>query len=112
MARGDRRGPEGRGPMTGRGAGYCAGNSVPGYMERAPRGGMGRGCRGTGKGGRTMGMGRGFGQGRNGGYYYYGSAPAPVDEREMLKSEAEEMKRSLDIISARLKELDKEDNKA
>lgn len=33
MPRGDRTGPAGRGPMTGRGAGYCAGYPVPGFMN-------------------------------------------------------------------------------
>ena len=43
MPRGDGTGPGGMGPMTGRGAGYCAGYSVPGYMNpyggRYPGGG-------------------------------------------------------------------------
>jgi len=33
MPGGDRMGPAGMGPMTGRMAGYCAGYSVPGYMN-------------------------------------------------------------------------------
>ena len=109
MARGDRRGPEGMGPMTGRGAGYCTGNSVPGYMNKAPRGGQGSAM---GRSGRGMGMGRGMGRGfgfnaypARGGNYY----PNPVDEREMLKSEAEGLKKSLEIITSRLEELEKED---
>ncbi len=49
MPRGDGTGPMGMGPMTGRGAGYCAGFSVPGFMN--PMGGrLGLG----------MGRGRGF----------------------------------------------------
>jgi hypothetical protein len=48
MPRGDKTGPSGAGPMTGRAAGYCAGYPVPGYMN--PRG-YGRGfCRGWGRG--------------------------------------------------------------
>jgi hypothetical protein len=58
MPRGDRTGPWGAGPMTGRGAGYCAGYSVPGYMN--PVGGYGRGW-GRGRG---RGFGRGWGRGR------------------------------------------------
>jgi hypothetical protein len=58
MPRGDRTGPWGAGPMTGRAAGYCAGYSVPGFMNTA--GGYGRGWgRGYGRGWR-----RGFGRGR------------------------------------------------
>ena len=58
MPRGDRTGPGGAGPMTGRGAGYCAGYSVPGYVN--PVGGYGRGW-GRGRG---RGFGRGWGRGR------------------------------------------------
>ena len=50
MPRGDRTGPMGMGPMTGRAAGYCAGNAVPGFMNapggRRFGGGGGRGGRG------------------------------------------------------------------
>jgi len=41
MAWGDGTGPNGLGPMTGRGAGYCAGFNVPGYAN--PGVGAGRG---------------------------------------------------------------------
>ncbi len=34
MPGGDGTGPWGFGPMTGRGAGFCAGFPVPGYMNR------------------------------------------------------------------------------
>ena len=59
MPRGDRTGPRGLGPKTGRAAGYCAGYPVPGYMNPAP--GFGRGF-GFGRG-RGRGRGRGFGRG-------------------------------------------------
>jgi hypothetical protein len=61
MPRGDRTGPWGAGPMTGRAAGYCAGYPVPGYMN--PRRGYGRG------------FGRGWGRGFGRGWYAY---PPPV----------------------------------
>ena len=51
MPRGDKTGPQGAGPMTGRAAGYCAGYAAPGHMN--PTGGYGR--RGKGRG-----WGRGF----------------------------------------------------
>ena len=35
MPRGDRTGPTGLGPMTGRAAGFCAGYPVPGYINPA-----------------------------------------------------------------------------
>lgn len=54
MPRGDRTGPEGRGPRTGRGFGYCAGNDRPGYQTDGPPAGRG------------FGRGRGF---RRGGGY-------------------------------------------
>ena len=39
MPHGDGKGPSGMGPMTGRAAGFCAGYSVPGYINPIPRGG-------------------------------------------------------------------------
>jgi len=42
MPAGDRTGPRGMGPMTGRGAGYCAGYPTPGFMN--PYGGRGFGA--------------------------------------------------------------------
>ncbi len=36
MPAGDRTGPAGLGPMTGRAAGYCAGYPVPGFMNPIP----------------------------------------------------------------------------
>ncbi len=38
MPFGDRTGPAGLGPMTGRAAGFCAGFPVPGYMNPVPGG--------------------------------------------------------------------------
>jgi hypothetical protein len=65
MPRGNRTGPWGAGPMTGRAAGYCAGYTVPGYVN--PRRGYGRGW--------GRGFGRGWGRGFGRGWYAY---PAPV----------------------------------
>jgi hypothetical protein len=56
MPRGDGTGPAGMGPMTGRGAGYCAGYGVPGLLNPGvgwslgPRGGRGFFGRGAGHG--------------------------------------------------------------
>ena len=36
MPRGDGTGPEGKGSMTGRAAGYCAGFNRPGVMNNGP----------------------------------------------------------------------------
>ena len=53
---GDGTGPAGLGPMTGRGAGYCAGYSVPGYQNTmVPRRGYWRtGSWGGGRGYRNI----------------------------------------------------------
>ena len=43
MPKGDRTGPQGDGPTTGRQMGYCKGNEKPGITHMHPnRGGMGR----------------------------------------------------------------------
>jgi len=63
MPGGDRTGPSGLGSMTGRGAGYCAGYPLPGYMNPIQYRGWGRGF------GRGGGFGRGRGWGR--GFYSY-----------------------------------------
>jgi hypothetical protein len=41
MPGGDRTGPMGEGPMTGRGAGFCTGNSQAGYSSSFSRLGLG-----------------------------------------------------------------------
>ena len=60
MPLGDGTGPAGYGPMTGRGAGYCAGYGMPGYMNPVPGGGWGIGL--------GWGMGFGWGRGRGRGW--------------------------------------------
>ena len=85
MPRGDRTGPWGQGPLTGRAAGYCAGYPVPGFMNPIPgfgrRGGFGRGWRrGRGRGfGR--GWGRGFGRGAQQPYPQLMYPPVPPQNR-------------------------------
>ncbi len=68
MPKGDKTGPEGKGPKTGRGLGYCSGSDKPGYESDQPTQGMARGPRnGQGNGpkdGRGRGAGRGRGLGR------------------------------------------------
>jgi len=92
MPRGNRRGPEGAGPMTGRGLGYCSGNDQPGFTADEVPQGAGRGFRnGKGRGpgfGRGQGRGRGmeYGRavGRSRGAYY---ASAAENEREDFNSQ-------------------------
>ena len=59
MPWGDRTGPLGLGPRTGRGLGFCSGFSSPGFTKaKGPGWGFGRGWWGFGRG-----WGRGFGRG-------------------------------------------------
>lgn len=126
MPGGDRTGPMGRGPMTGRGAGFCAGYGVPGYMGFAGRGGRGGLGFGRGMGRGSMGRGRGW---RNrfwatglpgwarfdaypwgpwGGVPYDMGAPVPEQEVDMLKQQAEMFEKSLGDIRRRIDELSEE----
>ena len=119
MPGGDRTGPGGLGPMTGRAAGFCAGYSAPGYAN--PVGGrLGMGFR------RGRGYGRGPGWGYRRGFYaghpaYYPAQPTygvpyanyqpqPMDakqEMNLLESEAADIKAELDAVNKRLNELRK-----
>ncbi len=108
MPRGDRTGPNGWGPMTGRRAGYCAGYPVPGYMNDVPgwgRGyGYGRGARwGYGYGG---GYGRGYrwGAGYGPGYYPAGEWTAE-DEKTFLENELKFLEQQQKNLRKRLDEL-------
>ena len=56
MPGGDRTGPAGMGPMTGRAAGYCAGYQTPGYANPVAGRGYGFGGRGRGGWGRRNGF--------------------------------------------------------
>ncbi len=63
MPRGDGTGPEGKGPMTGRGLGNCSSDNAAGNVPVGGRG-LGRGLgRGAGRGA-GRGLGRGLGRGR------------------------------------------------
>ena len=120
MPAGDRTGPRGEGPRTGRGLGYCSGYQSPGYTKGVPRGGggFGRG-RGFGAG---AGGGRGFGRGYRaapaGGYARPASPgnqqtqteEARQSEKEYLEQEVEALKNELEAMHQRLRELDEENN--
>lgn len=101
----DGTGPEGMGPMTGRGAGYCSGSDVPGYANPMPGRGFGIG----------WGRGRWFRRGRGGGWGRgrFGYAPgwgAPsTQEAGFLKAQAEWLKTQLDAIGRRITELEQEE---
>ncbi len=114
MPAGDRTGPWGQGPLTGRGLGYCAGYNSPGYT-RSFGSGMGQG-----RGFRFMG-GRGIGRRLHGrsdawtpGYppvippYHWYHEPTREDELKFLKAEAEELKRYQKELEKRISDLEKE----
>jgi hypothetical protein len=118
MPWGDRTGPMGLGPMTGRAAGYCAGYGVPGYAN--PVWGRGRGG-GRGRGwGRGYGMGGpGWGRGRWGGAWGWYSPPFPPypvaypqgapdvgQDVESLREQASYLEEALESVRKRLSELE------
>jgi len=116
MPGGDRTGPLGLGPMTGRAAGYCAGYPVPGFMNSAS------GYFGYGRG---IGWGRGRGRGLMYRYfpyrpvmpyatvppynpYFYGADEQDID---LLKREAELLKKQLEEVQKHIETLEKEQEK-
>jgi len=117
MPRGDRTGPMGMGPMTGRGFGYCAGYPTPGYMNPGPGYGlgMGRGWGGGGRGWRHMYYATGVPGWARFGYAEPGAVPPPFgaptreQEKDALKAQAEMLQQQLDNISQRLEELGTEE---
>ena len=108
MPGGNGTGPAGMGPMTGRGAGYCAGYSTPGYTNPIAGGGFGRGM-GRG-GGFGRGMGRGFGFRAAAPYYPtsypYNSNLSPQQEASMLKEQLKAMQDEVSMVNNRIKELE------
>jgi len=124
MPGGDRTGPMGMGPMTGRAAGFCVGNPVPGYMN--PVGGRGYGGRGRGFWGR--GGGRGWRNWFNAtGFPGWARTGQPVSadvsnnpnipklgpEQELagLKQQAKYLEDSIEGIRKRIEQLETESNK-
>jgi hypothetical protein len=117
MSAGNGRGSMGAGPMTGRGSGYCAGNSAPGYVNPAGGGGFygnGRGAAGRGRGnqfysGGMNSRGRGF---RNfqrrdeAGVNYSRPEFSSENELSILKEQAEFIQNELASVAERIKELE------
>ena len=125
MPWGDGTGPLGMGPMTGRGAGRCAGYAGRGYFNAGP----GWGFSGWGRGrGRGRGFGRRFRAGGFGGWHPaawgwpWSGAPAPYpmpydvpfpptasksQELDALKNQAKYFEEALDEIKDRIGELEK-----
>lgn len=103
MPRGDHTGPMGAGPMTGRRAGYCAGYGKPGFNNPSiPWQRPGFGNQGGGRGWRNMFYATGIPGWQRFGYI----PPAPQQEAESLKEQANWLKDQLDAINKRLEELE------
>ncbi len=107
MPGGDRTGPEGQGPMTGRRAGFCTGNQAPGYEK--PRYGFGRG------------LGRGSGRGYGRGFWRRDTTPEPYyhpntyphtiskdEEKTYLEETAKNLEQEIKSIRKRIEEISKE----
>ncbi|HHE47217.1 MAG TPA: hypothetical protein ENL08_05920 [Bacteroidetes bacterium] len=118
MPYGDRTGPVGAGPMTGRRMGYCAGFDRPGNMN--PGRGFGFGM---GRGGGFGGYGHGWRNrywatgipGWNRGFRYYEPASYPMpymadipreEELKVLETESRLLKKRLSDLEKRIAELD------
>jgi len=98
------------GPMTGRGAGYCAGADIPGSANMTSGRGRGMG----------YGRGRGFGRGMCRGLGWLGAiaaggllartlfgAASKADEKAVLTQQATAMEEALANIKQRLSEVDR-----
>lgn len=106
MPRGDGTGPMGLGPMTGRGAGYCAGYPYPGLTNP----GFGRGYFGRGRGWRNWYRATGIpGRGRVAynlpSWEEYPYQPNQSEEKEILSEQLKSLKEEVNIIEKRLQGL-------
>ena len=104
MPRGDKTGPQGEGPMTGRRLGFCIGNDRPGF-DSTP-GNFGRGFgqgfgRGYGRGGR---MGYGF---RHGYGRFMDETVQNVSKETLLENDARILKEQLASIEKQLSDFKK-----
>ena len=104
MPRGDRTGPSGEGPNTGRGMGYCTGNDQPGYITQQSIRGRGYGRRF--RGGPGYGWGGGFGFRRGYGNYFHDDV-ADVSEKTLLENEIRILKDQLSALEDRLSKTEK-----
>ena len=106
MPGGDRTGPMGQGPMTGRGAGLCAGEETPGFDSSQRQMGMGRGRGRGGRGGGRGGRGR-FGMG--GPPVAMTQPPAATGESELatLKQQVADIMHALNELKTKILGLEK-----
>lgn len=92
MPRGDGTGPMGRGSMTGRGMGYCAGYCAPGYANAGMYGGRFRARR--------------FAFGRGIGFGWGASSPLPEREADLAyEGRLDALETKLDELACILKEM-------
>jgi hypothetical protein len=100
MPRGDRTGPNGQGPMTGRRMGNCVGNNIPGLdSNTGGRAGFGRGMRNGFGRGFNQGFGRGMG--RN-----FAFENQNLSNKEVIESELNVLKSQMEYLESELKKLD------
>lgn len=113
MPRGDRTGPYGAGSLTGHGAGYCAGFSMPGYAN--PVGRFGAFGLGRGFGGRGRGFRHWFHATGLPGWMRFGFNPSRPyeyskdDEKAFLQQQVEYLTSTIENINKRLVELEKDE---
>lgn len=124
MPGGDKTGPMGAGPMTGWGAGFCAGYGIPGYRNRIPDRGswfgvgggprFGRGFRGGGRGWRHVfyatglpGWARSSWPSAFAPFYRAGAPYSEPEELADLKEQAANFNEMLDNVNKRIDELQK-----
>lgn len=99
MPRGDKTGPEGSGPMTGRQLGYCTGNNRPGFMEQNSMHGRGFGRGFQFGSGRGRGMGYGF---RHGAGTVYPESTYQASEKTLIENEIRILKDQLSFLEEHL----------
>jgi len=114
MPGGDRTGPMGMGPMTGRGAGFCGGAGAPGFVGHVCGAFLGQGRGRGGRGRRNMFRATGLpGWMRAGGSGV--APPAQVSplavEKQYLQDQVETLQSQLDAVKKRLDEFQTSDAK-
>ena len=101
MPRGDKTGPNGNGPKTGRGLGYCTGNNLPGFENSTATYGRGNGF-GNHFG---NGYGRRNGYGRGMGFGFRNRMNDGVKEKTLVQNQINILKDQLENLEKQLKEL-------
>jgi len=107
MPGGDRTGPMGFGPRTGRGLGYCSGFNTPGFYRSWPGRGGGRGWWRLGWMGPAA---AGLGYLANRTFAGFWPQADPQQQKSMLRQQAEAMEKQLAEIQAELKRLESQEN--